>query len=735
MRGVWLAAVMVGLAAPVAAQTLTLERVFANPSLAGSAPRAVALSPDGSMVTSLKPRADDQLRSDLWVTDVKTGAQRMLVDSLSLSPAPAQLSEAELARRERARLAGSRGIVEYRWAPDGKTLLVPLDGDIYLAGLDGKARRLTQTAPSETDAKVSPRGGFVSYVREQNLYVYDLAKGAERALTQGGGGAISYGMAEFVAQEEMKRDTGQWWAPDDQRIAIARVDESGVRVATRTAIGVDGTSVTEQRYPFAGTPNAVVTLAIYPLSGGAPVSVDLGANTDIYLARVNWLSPTQLIVQRQNRAQTELDVLLVDATNGQSRLLFQERAKTFVNLHDNLWPLKAPGQFLWSSERDGFQHLYRWTGTALVQLTRGAFVVDQLLAVDEGKREAYVTAFKDTVLEKHVYRIGLDGRSRFTRLTQPGGWHEAVMDRDGRAALITRSTPSQPPQLYLANNAGQRLAWINENAVSGAHPYAPFAAAHVEPRFGTLKAADGQEMHYSLLTPKVLEPGKRYPVFVEVYGGPGVQRVTRSWMRNSPLHQYLLQQGWIVFMLDNRGSANRGTAFENPIHLNVGKVEVDDQLIGLNWLKQQPFVDPARIGLYGWSYGGYMVLRMMTQAPEAVAAGISGAPVTDWLLYDTHYTERYIGNPALDMKPYDASNVVRDAKALTRPMLLIHGLADDNVVFEHSTRMMAALQRGAMPFETMVYPGQTHRIADPALQTHMWRQSLRFLDREVKTKR
>ncbi|QMW23682.1 S9 family peptidase [Sandaracinobacteroides saxicola] len=734
MKAHWIIALaMLATSAPTLAiaEALTLERVFANPPLAGAAPRAPAISPDGRMVTVLKSRADDQLRSDLWVTDVATGEQKMLVDSLKLSPAPAALSEAELQRRERARIAGARGITDYRWAPDSRRLLVPLDGDIWLASLDGTAQRLTRSAESETDAKVSPRGGFVSYVRGANLYVHDLT--AERAITTEGAGPVSYGSAEFVAQEEMKRNTGYWWSPDDRRIAVARVDETPVRIATRAAIGAAGTAVTQQRYPFAGTPNALVTLEIRGVSGGAPVKVDLGPDPDIYLARVDWLDAATLVVQRQSRDQKRLDLLAVDATTGAARLLFSETSRTFLNLHDGLRPLATPGHFLWLSERDGFQHLYRWNGKRLIPITRGPWVVDEVEAVDEAAGLAFVSGFFDTVLEKSLYAVRLDGKGSPRRLTQPGGWAESVMDKAGTVALVTRSTPDQPPQVALVDRNGQHRLWVTENAVAST-PYAPFLAAHRTPVFGTLPAADGQAMHYMLLTPPNMTPGTRHPVFFEVYAGPGVQRVSRQWGRSTPLHQWLAQQGWVVFMLDNRGTTNRGVAFESPLYRQIGTLEVTDQLAALDWLKAQPFVDPTKVALYGWSYGGYMTLRLLTQAPTAFAAGVSGAPVTDWTLYDTHYTERYLGNPGTDMAPYSASNVVKDAARISRPLLLIHGLADDNVVFDNSARMMAAMQASGIRFDTMVYPGQTHAIRDPALATHMWRGIMDFLDRTVKNR-
>ena len=717
-------------AADAKARMLTLDRLFANPPLLGASPRALTIAPDGHHIAWLQPRADDQLRFDLWVEEVATGRRRMAVDSLALSATPARLSEAELMRRERARLASVRGLVEYQWSPDGRTFLVPLDGDIWLAPLSGKPRQITATPETEIDAKLSPRGRFASFVRDQNMFVVDLATSKVRALTTGGGGLISYGVAEFVAQEEMDRLTGQWWAPDDARIAIARVDESDVQVAVRAAIGSAGTKISEQRYPFAGTPNAKVTLEIHSLAGGAPVQVDLGTDPDVYLARVNWLNPNQLVVQRQSRDQKRLDLLLVDAASGASRILFSETSDSWVNLHDSLKPLADGKRFLWVSERSGHRHIWLWDGRALNQLTKGDWSVDQVKAVDEAGGTILFTGFRESPLEKALYRVVLGGGEP-ERLTAGGGWTEAVTDARGSAMLLTQSTPTTPPSVRLATREGGALT--PRRTVSGTDfPYAGALKDHVAPRYGTLKAADGvTDLHYSLLLPAGLEPGQKVPVFFEVYAGPGVQRVTKQF--GSLTHQYLLEKGWAVFRLDNRGTPNRGTAFESAIYRKLGFPEVDDQMAGLHWLKAQPFVDPARIAVYGWSYGGYMVQRLMTEHPEAFAAGVSGAPVTDWTLYDTHYTERYLGNPAIDKAPYAASDVTLKADRLARPLLIIHGLADDNVVFDHSAKMIAALQKAGKPFETMVYPGQTHAIRAPELQAHMWKTIEAFLERTVRS--
>lgn len=732
MRNALLAAVAaVALAAPAAAEQLTLERVFASPALGGPTPRLPKLSPDGRLVTMLRNRAEDRERFDLWAVDATTGQARMLVDSERLGTGAA-LSEEEMMRRERARLAGVRGIVAYDWAPDGRSILVPLDGDLYLAGLDGNARRLTNTPQTELDAQVSETGRYLSFVRDQNLYLLDASTGAERKLTPDGGGTVSWGSAEFVAQEEMDRHTGHWWSPDDRFLAVARVDEANVQVATRTAIGAEGTRVFEQRYPFAGTPNARVDLHVFPVTGGDPVKVDMGTNSDIYLARVDWnQAGTRLLVQRQSRDQKTLDVLEVDPTTGTSRVLFTERSPTWLNLHDNLRPLRD-GSLLWSSERDGYAHLYRFHDGRWTQLTRGPWNVREVKAVDERTGRIFFTGNFGDPTQQHLLQIDMRRPGRDpVRVTNAEGWHDAEMDGQGSRALITASTPAQPTQVWLADGSGRRITWIEENRLDAGHPYGPYLNSHVVPRFGTIAAEDGTPLHYRLLTPP-LEPGRRYPVFFQVYGGPGAGRqVTRSWASAAPLAQYLVDQGWIVFSVDNRGTPDRGKAFEDHIYRAMGGVEVADQLRALEWLKRQPFVNPEQVAVYGWSYGGYMTLKLLQQAPGAFAAGVSGAPVARWQLYDTHYTERYLGNPATDPAPYERSNAFGIA-AMRDPLLLIHGMADDNVVFQHSTELMGALQAEAKLFEMMAYPGATHRVSGPGRELHLWRTITDFLNRRVR---
>ena len=327
VKGLLLSSALAALAAVQPAQAadapgLTLERVFASPDINGPSPRALRLSPDGSLLTVLRNRADEKERYDLWALDPASGAWRMLVDSSKVGTG-AELSEAEKMQRERLRSGGIKGILTYDWTADGKAILVPLDGDLYLAGLDGAVRRLTNTPEGELNPIVSPRGSFVSFVRGQNLFVTDIATGAERALTGDGGGTVHWGEAEFVAQEEMDRRTGYWWSPDERHVAVERFDEAPVGVVSRAAIGAEGTRVYDQRYPAAGTPNVLVELYVVKADGSGRIKVDLGGNPDIYLTRVNWLPDgSALLVQRMSRDQKRLDMLRVDAATGAATLLF-----------------------------------------------------------------------------------------------------------------------------------------------------------------------------------------------------------------------------------------------------------------------------------------------------------------------------------------------------------------------------------------------------------------------------
>ena len=712
-------------AMPETAPTLSLERVFASPGLDGPAPRQVKLSPDGRYLTLLRNRAEDRDRYDLWGYDIQTREWRMLVDSEKLGSGR-ELSEDEKMQRERARVGSLKGIISYQWASDGAGVLVPLDGDLFLAKLDGTVTRLTDTEGTELNPKLSSKGGYVSFVRDRRLWVGPVG-GEAIPVTPLEGETIRWGEAEFVAQEEMARLQGYWWGPDDRRIVVQRTDEAAVGIVTRAAIGAKGTKVFDQRYPAAGTDNAVVELFVMNPDGSDKVKVDLGLDLDIYVARVDWAPDGSAIyVQRQDRAQTRIDVLKVDPATGASQIWFTENAARpdyWVNLSDNYRFLKD-GSLLWWSERDGFGHFYRYTGGQWTQLTRGTSPTTSLVGVDEA---AGTLTYQATagVLTQQIYRARLDGTGEPELLTDPAFTNSASMDGAGRLLYVTRSNPNQPPQSYLATPDGSRVAWIEENRIEGAHPYAPFLAGHVTPEFGTIPAEDGTPLHWMMLKPK-MEAGKRYPVFFSHYGGPGPQMVTKGW--GGALAQAVVDKGYIYFVLDNRGSANRGVDFEQPLYRAMGGAEVRDQKAGAEYLKSLPFVDPAKIAIYGWSYGGYMTLKQLEADPGLYAAGISGAPVTRWELYDTHYTERYMGNPREVPEAYEKASAIPDATRISDPLLLIHGMADDNVVFENSSELISVLQENNVPFEMMLYPGYTHRVSGEKIGPHVWNSIFRFLE-------
>ncbi|MEL7218132.1 MAG: DPP IV N-terminal domain-containing protein, partial [Pseudomonadota bacterium] len=618
-----------------------------------------------------------------------------------------------------------KGIISYQWLSDGTGVLVPLDGDLYLAKLDGEVTRLTDTEESELNPKLSSKGQYVSFVRDRQLWVGSV--GAEAApITPKEEGPIRWGEAEFVAQEEMSRLTGYWWSPDDSRLVVQRTDESPVGIVTRAAIGATGTKVFDQRYPVAGSDNAIVELFVMDPDGGNQVKVDLGDNTDIYIARVNWAPDGSLYVQRQNREQTVLDMLKVDPATGESEVWFTERAARddyWINLSDNYKFLKD-GRLLWWSERDGYGHFYLFDGSEWTQLTSGSSPTTSLVGVNQEQGEFYYRATHE-VLTQQIYRGMLNGSAPPALLTDTDYTNSAVMDGAGKLLLVSRSNTDQPTQSYLAARNGVRITWVEENSLDEDHPYTPHLLSHVPPEYGTIEAEDGTELHYMMLKPQI-EPGKQYPVFYYHYSGPGPQIVDKGW--GGALAQAVVDKGYIYFALDNRGTANRGVDFEQPLYRAMGGVEVRDQKKGAEFLKTLDFVDPDKIALYGWSYGGYMTLKQLQADPGLYAAGVSGAPVTKWELYDTHYTERFMGDPREVQDAYDTASAIPDATKISDPLLLIHGMADDNVVFENSSELISVLQEGNVPFEMMLYPGYTHRVAGENISPHLWNTIFRFLE-------
>jgi dipeptidyl-peptidase-4 len=568
----------------------------------------------------------------------------------------------------------------------------------------------------------------------------ELQSSQERQLTSDGGGSISNGMAEFIAQEEMDRHSGLWWSPDNVHIAFLRVDESQVALRDRLEIGAQDTLSVQQRYPAAGESNASLRLGVVNVRTGDIRWMDLGPDPDIYVARVAWLPDgATLAVQRQSRDQRRLDLLFVEIAEGNGRVVIRESSDTWIDLHDELHFLRGQREFIWASSRDGFRHLYLYSidGRLLRRLTQGEWIVDDFRAraikcVDERRRLVYFTATAGDPTQRHLYVASLDtqdpGNPR--RISLEEGVHAITMPATADFYIDQLSGPSQPPQVALRDIDGGLIAYLSENRLDDSHPYGAFLDEESVPDYGELQAADGARLQYRLFKPHGMDPAKRYPALLDVYGGPGVQRVLKNWTGGT-FTQILTRAGYFVLQLDNRGSAFRGDRFQAPIHGRLGQIEVQDQVLGARWLAAQPQVDPTRIGVWGWSYGGYLTLMLLLTAPEIFRAGVAGAPVTDWTLYDTHYTERYLGRPQDNAAGYAASSVLTHADGLRAALLVMHGMADDNVLFTHSTRLFRKLQDLGKAFDIMAYPGGKHGLTRTKQGRHAYLTIKRFFDKHL----
>lgn len=714
------------------ADDLSIERLNSQPGLSGPSLRGASFSPDGKLITILRGSENNTSILDLWAYDLESGEASVLVSASDIVTEETELSEEEKNRRERQRIYTS-GIISYAWDTTGTNIMFPLGGDIYTYDLKQKTpNRITVTDQFETDPKFSPQGNYISYVRDDELQIFNITRNQERQVTKGADGIIRNAVSSFVVQEELNRYTGYWWSPDESRIAFTQIDESPVPIAERVDINADEIVTIRQRYPFAGSNNVTIKLGITTPKGKKPVWVDLGDNPDIYLADAYWsVDGSTLYIARLTRDQKRLDLLAADPKTGKTEIILSETADTWVNLGLGLKPL-SDGGFLWSSERSGFQHFYRYNaqGNNLGPVTGGNGIVTSLNCVDEENNRIFYTGWHDSVLERHVYTKSLNGKDLARPITTKEGWNGASFSGNCENFILTHTSDKQPRQASVKTNSGDHRFWLNENAIDKNHPYAPYLDSHQVWEYGQLEAEDGQMLDYKMLKPAGLKPGEKAPAIHMVYGGPHAQRVRKAF--GNLLEQTLADKGYVVFWMDNRGAGNRGTKFENPLYRAMGRPETDDQAMGAQWLASQSFVDENRIGVYGWSYGGFMTLHMLLQKPELYAGGIAGAPVLDWRLYDTAYTERYMGHPETDADAYTASAPLTYIDNLEDPLLVIHGMADDNVVFQNTVKLVDELQKKGKTFELMTYPGEKHGFRKKTSRIHRNRMIIDFFERVLK---
>jgi dipeptidyl-peptidase-4 len=659
----------------------------------------------------------------LMLYDVAARAQRPLLSFPSLEAAATSVPAAPAFAWENRRVSEQT----VQWTPDGRDLLVAAGGDVFLIKVDaGGWIQLTATPIRERDPKLSPDGKRLAYRNEHDLYVLELASKRVTRLTQDGSSTVWNGELDWVYPEELDLGTAYWWSPDSQALAYLQFDISRELIHPHVDMLELYAKPEPQRYPKAGTPNADVRLGVVPAKGGETKWMDLGETRDRLLARVYWTPDAKAIgVFRLNRVQNQLHFLSADAATGVSQVLLEEKDPYWINVKDDFAWLPKRQQFLWASERDGYRHLYLYDrgGRLVSQVTRGEFEVTNLAMVDETGGRIYFESTEESPLERHLYSVSLAGGAR-TKLTRERGTHSATVSPNGEYWLDSFSSLQDAPRTVLRDAAGTILATIREPDRKVYDEYDVRPTELVQ-----FKGADGTLFHARLIKPANFDASKKYPAVVMVYGGPHAQQVRDMWA-GIGWEQVLAHKGFVIWQMDNRGSAGRGHLWEAKLYRRFGKQELEDQKEGVKHLVSMGFVDPQRVGITGWSYGGYMTLYAMFHAPEVFKAGISGAPVTDWRHYDTIYTERYLGLPSENESGYRASSPVFDAKNLKGRLMLIHNFGDDNVLYQHSMQMQVELQKAGKQYELLVYPLKAHGVTG-AYSRHMREAMVGFFERSL----
>lgn len=696
-------------------------------------PVSFAFAPDDSALTYLYGPDQSPIRQ-LYAMAVETGEKRVV--QATVEPEPAALSLEEDLLRQRQRQLG-QGITRYSWSAESGAILIPAQSGVYVKdGVDAPPRLVASAnGGAILTPRISPDGTRLAFVRDSEIYVAPMdgyGDSPPRQLTFGARGTgATNGVAEYIAQEEMGRLSGFWWSKDSALIAFERADETHIPQYRIEHQGKDATGEAareDHRYPFAGEANARVALGVVPADGGEPVWMDLGDSEDIYLARATWTPNGALAAQIQNREQTRLDLVEFDPSTGERTDILTETTDVWINLHDMHKPLKS-GEFIWASERDGFRHLYLYGdgGQLIRQLTTGDWAVDGLAGVDESARIAYFTGTKDGATERHLYRASLDG-GETERITRESGVHAVTLDNGFRRFVDVFSDIETPPTVALRSlEDGETLHIVHA-------PNDPRLAALnlTPPELTTVESEDGETLHAALYKPPPRFGEGPHPTVIYVYGGPHAQVVTNSWGMTCAMRiQRLRSLGYLVFSLDNRGSARRGLAFEGAIRRNMGDLEVRDQAAGVRWLVERGLADPKRVGVYGWSYGGYMALMCLTRAPGMFAMGVAGAPVTHWDGYDTHYTERYMGTPQSNPEGYAASSPMAHIENLRGNLLIVHGLIDENVHFRHTARLINALIKARKPYELLMFPDERHMPRSLADRVYMEERIGEFFERNL----
>jgi dipeptidyl-peptidase 4 len=700
------------------AQELTVERIFSG-AMTAVAPE-VSFMPDGRGLASLVRNGS---LLDVWVERAGTTQAERVIDATTLIPVDEE---------------GPIRIEEVSWSDDGQRALIFTDSKrVWRVNTKGRYyvwdRRSGRLVPaSKIDglqqyAKFSPDGAQVGFVRDNDLFVSDPASGRELRITRDGGDDIINGAADWVYEEEFDLRDGFRWSPDGTRIAYWRFDQSEIRPFYLVDETTLYPTLVPVRYPKAGTPNSTVELHVADIATGRNIRIDTGSNPESYIVRMDWIDAGSIAVQRLDRAQHRIDVLLVDAATGRSRPLFAETDSAWVNVDDDMVWIRRGRQFLWTSERTGWNQIFLFNrdGSIARQITRGDRDVVAIVGMDESAGRVFFTANEPGPMEKQLFSIGLDGRGLRRISTEPGT-HDITMAPGARFYIDTWSRAGVAPVVRLHSADGRPIRTLADNATLAASLE---SLGDVRPEFFTFEASDGTPLDGWMIKPPDFDPSRKYPVLLYVYGGPGSQTVTDAWAGPRYLwHLLLARRGIVVASIDNRGTGGRGRAFRRITYRNLGEWETRDQVDAARYIGALPWGDPQRIGIWGWSYGGYMTALSMINS-NVFRAGIAVAPVTDWHLYDTAYTERYMGSPDDNPEGYDRSSPLPNAARLSGRIFLIHGTGDDNVHFQNTVRFSDALQAAGKSFDLMIYANRTHSLSGGTTSEHLFNAMTDWLDR------
>jgi dipeptidyl-peptidase-4 len=613
---------------------------------------------------------------------------------------------------------------------DGHELLYTSDGNLFLVHLD-TAKWDHLTIARTMDATLSPDGKSVAYRRGWDLYTMDIASKKETRLTTNGNDNLHNGSPDWVYPEELELGIAFWWSPDSKSIAYLQFDSALEPDYPHEDLLHVRAVYEPERYPQAGENNAAVRLGVVSASGGPTRWYDVGDTRDNYLiARAGWMPDSRsLYVLRFNRVQNHDELFSIDTESGARTTIFQESDPYWINLHGDIEFLHDGRHFLWTSERGegGFRHIFLYSndGKEVRQITKGPWEVTAIDAVDEDAHRIFYTSDEPSHLERHLYSIGFDGQNK-KQLTKEPGTHTVSVGPGGKYYLDTWSSLTEPSRTVLHSGDGAELGIYREPDRSQANEYdiLPTEIVHFQ-------TADGVTLYGRLIKPAGFQQGKRYPVVMTVYGGPGVGLPVHNSWQGISIDQVLAHKGYVVWQSENRGGLGRGHAFETAIYHKLGVVELADQVAGVKYLISLGFVDPDRIGIHGWSYGGFMTANAMLNAPDVFKAGFSGAPVTSWMNYDTIYTERYMGLPKDNPDGYRDTALPPKAKNLKGKLMLVHNFEDDNVLFQNSIQLANALQLADKQFEYMLYPQKSHGVTGPAAQ-QMNQMMLDFFDRALR---